>query len=155
MMEDLHAAYWVSHSGGYRRPSSIMETVKTMIDDLHHWYHGRGQSVAATTDNLAAIHVHDSITVLEKARPGSTLERGARARLNGAPADLREAMFWGKLPGRSAARDRRAIILGGRFPMCHGHVDLRTIEREVQDRLRAASPVAGTTGDEPITVPPA
>jgi hypothetical protein len=29
MMEDLHAAYWVSHSGGYRRPSSIMETVKT------------------------------------------------------------------------------------------------------------------------------
>jgi hypothetical protein len=68
MMEDLHAAYWVSHSGGYRRPSSIMETVKTMIDDLHHWYHGRGQSVAATTDNLAAIHVHDSITVLEKGR---------------------------------------------------------------------------------------
>jgi uncharacterized heparinase superfamily protein len=68
MMEDLHAAYWVSHTGGYRRPSSIMETVKTMIDDLHHWYHGRGQSVAATADNLAAIHVHDSITVLEKAR---------------------------------------------------------------------------------------
>ena len=68
MMEDLHAAYWVSHTGGYRRPASVMETVKTMIDDLHHWYHGRGQSVAATADNLAAIHVHDSITVLEKAR---------------------------------------------------------------------------------------
>jgi hypothetical protein len=63
-------------------------------------------------------------------------------------------MFWGKLPGRSAARDRRAIILGGRFHMCHGHVDLRTIEREVQERLRAASPVIRDAGDEPITVPP-
>jgi hypothetical protein len=40
--------------------------------------------------------------------------------------------------------------------MCHGHVDLRTIEREVQDRLRAAKPVAhpGRRTDD-VTVPPA
>ena len=38
--------------------------------------------------------------------------------------------------------------------MCHGHVDLRTIEREVQDRLRAAGPVIRDVEDEPITVPP-
>jgi hypothetical protein len=38
--------------------------------------------------------------------------------------------------------------------MCHGHVDLRTIEREVQDRLRAAKPVTIKAQDEDITVPP-
>ncbi len=38
--------------------------------------------------------------------------------------------------------------------MCHGHVDLKYIEREVQDRLRAAKPVAREVEDEEITVPP-
>ena len=69
MIEDLHAAYWPSHTGGYRRPASFMEAVKVMMDDLHHWYHHRGQRIAATADSLTAIHVHDSITVLEKGRP--------------------------------------------------------------------------------------
>lgn len=66
MIEDLHACYWRSFGGGYRRPGSFIETVKTMIDDVHHWYHTQGQRIAATSGNLAAIHVYDSIVVLEK-----------------------------------------------------------------------------------------
>lgn len=69
MIEDLHAAYWISHSGGYRRPASFIEAIKAMVDDLHHWYHNRGQGIAATANRLTAIHVHDSITVLEKGAP--------------------------------------------------------------------------------------
>jgi hypothetical protein len=38
--------------------------------------------------------------------------------------------------------------------MCHGHVDLRYIEREVQDRLRASKPAASVHQDEDVTVPP-
>jgi hypothetical protein len=38
--------------------------------------------------------------------------------------------------------------------MCHGHVDLRVIEREVQDRLRAAKPVASVEAEADVTVPP-
>jgi hypothetical protein len=38
--------------------------------------------------------------------------------------------------------------------MCHGHVDLRVIEREVQDRLRAAKPVASFEEEADVTVPP-
>ena len=38
--------------------------------------------------------------------------------------------------------------------MCHGHVDLKYIEREVQDRLRTAKPVTREVEDEEITVPP-
>lgn len=68
MIEDLHTAYWVKFSGGYRRPASFMSVVKTMIDDMHHWYHDRGQRIQATKDCLMGIHVYDSVVVLEKGR---------------------------------------------------------------------------------------
>ncbi|GEM_PF-1771860 len=38
--------------------------------------------------------------------------------------------------------------------MCHGHVDLRTIEREAQDRLRAVKPAVSMSRDDDVTVPP-
>jgi hypothetical protein len=38
--------------------------------------------------------------------------------------------------------------------MCHGHVDLKFIEREVQDRLRAATTLARDDTNEDVTVPP-
>lgn len=66
MIEDLHTAYWHTFSGGYAAPSSFMTCVKTMIDDIHHWYHAHGQKIAATADNLGGIHIHDSIVVLDK-----------------------------------------------------------------------------------------
>ena len=66
LIEDLHACYWDSFGGGYRRPGSFVETVKTMIDDVHHWYHNQGQRIAATAGHLGAIHVYDSLVVLEK-----------------------------------------------------------------------------------------
>lgn len=66
MIEDLHAAYWPSHSGGYRRPASFISAVKGMIDDINHWYHGRAHTVPATAEEIRAIHIHDSIVVLEK-----------------------------------------------------------------------------------------
>ncbi len=66
MIEDLHACYWAPFGGGYRRPGSFVETVKTMIDDMHHWYHDQGERIGATAGSLAAIHAHDSIVVLEK-----------------------------------------------------------------------------------------
>lgn len=69
MIEDLHAAYWPEFSGGYGRASSFMESAKTLIDDLHHWHHHRGQKIAATRDALTGLHIYDSIVVLDKARP--------------------------------------------------------------------------------------
>lgn len=38
--------------------------------------------------------------------------------------------------------------------MCHGHVDLRIIEREVRERLHAPRPMAMDTQDAAVTVPP-
>lgn len=66
VVEDLHATYWPSHEGGYRTPGSFMNDITQMYDDMHHWYHDRGQKVAATADHLAAIHLYDSVAVFEK-----------------------------------------------------------------------------------------
>ena len=66
VIEDAHAAYWPDLSGGYDAPQGLMADVKRMIDDMHHWYHDRGEVVAATAGQLAGLHVHDSVIVLEK-----------------------------------------------------------------------------------------
>lgn len=67
MIEDLHAAYWPKFSGGYSAPSSFVNDLKLMIEDMHHWYHGHGEKVGVTDGALAGLHVYDSIVVLEKA----------------------------------------------------------------------------------------
>lgn len=66
IVEDIHACYWTSFGGGYRRSGSFIETAKTMIDDLHHWYHSQGERIGATAGHLGAMHVYDSMIVLEK-----------------------------------------------------------------------------------------
>jgi Methyltransferase domain len=66
IIEDLHACYWRAYGGGYQRPGSFVEDVKVMIDDLHHWYHGQGEKIAAASGHLGAIHVYDSMVILEK-----------------------------------------------------------------------------------------
>ena len=66
VVEDMHTSYWRSHGGGEGRAAGFTQTLKVLIDDMHHWYHRRGQKVAGTVDNLAAMHIHDSLVVLEK-----------------------------------------------------------------------------------------
>lgn len=68
IVEDLHACYWRGFGGGYGKSNSFIETVKTVIDDMHHWYHDHGEKIASTSGHCGAIHVYDSIVVLEKTR---------------------------------------------------------------------------------------
>jgi hypothetical protein len=56
-----------------------MNDVKEMVDDIHHWYHHHGQRVRATAGELGAIHIHDSIVVLEK----QSVTRPAHHRVGG------------------------------------------------------------------------
>ena len=64
--EDLHCCYWPAYSGGYYWPWSFINRAKRMIDDMHHWYHGRGERTPALRKKLRAIHFYDSVIVLEK-----------------------------------------------------------------------------------------
>jgi cephalosporin hydroxylase len=72
IIEDMHTSYWPEWEGGYRREGTAVEFVKQMMDDLHAWYHKR-PTVTPAKESIGAIHVYDSVTVIErrrKARPG-------------------------------------------------------------------------------------
>ncbi len=72
MIEDTQTAYWPHFEGGYRRPGTAIEMVKSLIDDQHGWYHGR-EMAFAPREEIGAIMVFDSIVVVEKVdrlRPG-------------------------------------------------------------------------------------
>lgn len=70
MIEDTHTSYWRRFGGGYRRRGTAIEWSKQIVDDMHAWYHG-GRTRTSARDDVAGVHVHDSIIVIEK---------GARAR---------------------------------------------------------------------------
>jgi len=40
--------------------------VRTIIDDMHHWYHGRGAPLPFMQDQVGGIHVHDALVAIEK-----------------------------------------------------------------------------------------
>lgn len=65
-IEDMHTSYWPDgYDGGYKRPGTAVELVKQMIDDMHGWYHAHPVETPAK-DKVKALHVYDSITVVEK-----------------------------------------------------------------------------------------
>ena len=67
LVEDLHTAYWPKFGGGYGRKSSFLETAKTLIDDMHCWYHKFGQQEKASANALGGLHFYDSVLVIDKA----------------------------------------------------------------------------------------
>jgi predicted O-methyltransferase YrrM len=67
-IEDIQTAYWPAvYDGGYRRQGTVIELVKTMIDDMHAWYH-RHPTTTPAKDQIGAIHIHDSVIFIEKRR---------------------------------------------------------------------------------------
>ncbi|MEA3003164.1 MAG: hypothetical protein QOH81_1952 [Sphingomonadales bacterium] len=72
VIEDMHTSYWPDYEGGYRRAGTAVEFLKQMVDDLHGWYH-RSPRATPARDWIKAMHVYDSIVVIEKGkvqRPG-------------------------------------------------------------------------------------
>lgn len=80
IVEDLHTAYWSNFGGGHRRPASFIEHVKSLVDGMHHWYHGYGGGPAMTRDRIFAAHFYDGMIVLEK-RAVERPRRSTRGRL--------------------------------------------------------------------------
>ena len=69
VIEDLHTSYWPAFSGGYRRKGTAIEYIKLLIDDMHAWYHNIPVTTPAKTE-IGAIHLYDSMVVIEKRRRG-------------------------------------------------------------------------------------
>ena len=68
MIEDLHTAYWRDFGGGLKAPSNFFNVVRTITDDMHHWYHGRRMRMPEISKHCRSIHIHDSVVVFEKGK---------------------------------------------------------------------------------------
>jgi hypothetical protein len=71
--EDLHTSYWSDWHGGHRRPGTFIELVKDMIDSIHTWYWPLTNDLTDMRLHriVSAIHIHDSMVVIEKNPVGS------------------------------------------------------------------------------------
>lgn len=67
-IEDLHTAYWKNFGGGYSSAGNFFQYVRELTDDMHRWHHLKPMKHPEIAESCSAIHVHDSIVVLEKAK---------------------------------------------------------------------------------------
>lgn len=69
-IEDLHTSYWPGWGGGLHRPTSSIEALKSLVDELHHPYfdaQSGAESLGITRDTLESVAFYDSVAVLRKA----------------------------------------------------------------------------------------
>jgi hypothetical protein len=66
MLEDLHTSYWPDFGGGYNAKANFFNVIRTVIDDIHHWYHRHSIKIPEISNFVDSIHIHDSIVVLER-----------------------------------------------------------------------------------------
>ena len=68
LCEDNHSSYWFSFGGGMKRKNTYIEYIKNLIDVMHLWYSGKNTYIKnyALKEQLYAIHIYDSIVVIEK-----------------------------------------------------------------------------------------
>lgn len=68
IVEDLHTSYWEEFGGGWRQPGTFVEYAKDLVDEMHTWHtRERGHQPSAWTRSIAAMHVYESVIVLDKA----------------------------------------------------------------------------------------
>jgi hypothetical protein len=65
-IEDMHTAYWPTHGGGYGRRGTAIEVTKSLIDDMHHWYHGRRSAALPPGNAVRSIVLYDSMAFITK-----------------------------------------------------------------------------------------
>lgn len=67
VIEDLHTSFLKSFGGRYSRENFLMKFLPELVMDMHRWYHSVPPVHPTISRSLPAIHVYDSIVVLEKA----------------------------------------------------------------------------------------
>mgnify|MGYP001246789561 CR=1 FL=1 len=68
-IEDLHTSYWKSHGGGYNSKDNFFnDTIIDIVNDLHRWYHMHSIKKPNISEFCSAIHIYDSIIILEKSQ---------------------------------------------------------------------------------------
>jgi hypothetical protein len=68
IVEDIQTSYWGPWQGGYRRPGTFIELAKSIVDDMHGWYHGDPVTRPLAKTGITAVTFHDGIVVIEKGK---------------------------------------------------------------------------------------
>jgi cephalosporin hydroxylase len=71
IIEDLHTSYWPNFGGGFKRPSSSIEVLKSIIDMLNQPYFGKtanDKRLALPPGDIGSIQFYDSVVVIKKSR---------------------------------------------------------------------------------------
>lgn len=64
VIEDLMTSYWPGYfKGGYGRRGTGVDLIKSLIDDMHGWWHRHPSS---WRDTVSSVHAYDSLAVIEK-----------------------------------------------------------------------------------------
>jgi hypothetical protein len=66
VIEDLHTSFLKSFGGGNSRNNFLMKFLPELVLDMHRWYHSVPPVHPTISHSLPAIHIYDSIVVLEK-----------------------------------------------------------------------------------------
>lgn len=72
VVEDLHTSYWREYGGTHGRGQGFLEQVKTMIDDMHGWYHTAPPGIPEVDAQhwVPRMAIYDSMIFLRKKRRG-------------------------------------------------------------------------------------
>lgn len=65
-IEDTHTSYWPDHEGDFRRRTSAIEVGKSIVDDMHSWFHHHHQNRPWPKNEVGAVHFYESMIVFEK-----------------------------------------------------------------------------------------
>jgi SAM-dependent methyltransferase len=68
LIEDLHTAYWDEFEGGLRRPGTVIERLKELVDELHAAYTNGAVPRTEFSETTLSMHLYDSLVVFEKGR---------------------------------------------------------------------------------------
>jgi cephalosporin hydroxylase len=71
IVEDTHTSYWKEWEGAFRRPDTMVETGKSLVDDIHGWYHsGKPIVYGRAKEEIGSITFYDSIVAIKKRKRG-------------------------------------------------------------------------------------
>ena len=67
IIEDTHTSYWPGFGGGLRKPTSMIEIAKSLIDQMHSWYSDEPNfPFYKAAEQVGAVKFYDSMIVIEK-----------------------------------------------------------------------------------------
>jgi hypothetical protein len=109
LVEDCHTSYWDSYQGGRNRAGTFMEWAKQRLDDVN-GFHQPGPIDPVWTEQLAGVHVYDSVVALDKrSRFAPFAEQVGHAEFLMYPRSA-AGMYSELLATRDAARNERDML---------------------------------------------